>query len=120
MVVFDLNCLKCGAEMKESGVFCDTCLADMANYPVKPNITVQIPRRPVTPVVKKKVKKSRFVKPEDQIRHLKWVRNWLVGLLIASLLAFAASSSMVVYLLTREETPDIGQNYETTGSTGQN
>lgn len=108
-----MNCLKCGAEMKESGVFCDTCLADMANYPVKPNITVQIPRRPVTPAVKKKVKKSRFARPEDHIRHLKRVRNWLIGLLVAALLAFAASSAMAVHLLTRDETPDSGQNIET-------
>ena len=114
-----MNCLKCGAEMKESGVFCDTCLADMANYPVKPNVTVQIPRRPVATVVKKKTKKTRFVKPEDQIRHLKWVRNWLIGLLIAALLAFAASSAMVVYLLTQEDTPGIGQNYETIDPTGE-
>ena len=119
-VVADLNCLKCGAEMKDSGVFCETCLEDMAKYPVKPNITVRIPRRPSAPVAKKKVKKSRFPRPEDQIRHLKRVRNWLIALLIASLLAFAASSALVVYLLTREDAPNIGQNYETIDTTGQN
>ena len=118
--VTDLNCLKCGAELKESGVFCDSCLADMANYPVKPTITVQIPRRPVTVPTKKKAKRQRFAKPEDQIRHLKRVRNWLVGLLIAALLAFAASSTLVVYLLTHQDGPGIGQNYETIDSTGQN
>ena len=114
-----MNCLKCGAEMKESGVFCEACLADMANYPVKPNITVQIPRRPATPAAKKKAKKSRFSKPEDQIRHLKRVRNWLCALLIASLLAFAASSLMVVHLLTHGNAPGIGQNYGTIDSTGE-
>ena len=114
-----MNCLKCGSEMKDSGVFCETCLADMANYPVKPNITVQIPRRPSAPVAKKKAKKSRFPRPEDHIRHLKRVRNWLIALLIASLLAFAASSALVVYLLTWEDGPGIGQNYETIDTAGQ-
>ena len=114
-----MNCLKCGAELKDSGVFCETCLGDMANYPVKPNITVQIPRRPSTPSVKKKTKKQRYAKPEDQIRHLKRVRNWLCALLIVSLLAFAASAAMVVYLLSRQDAPGIGQNYETIDTTNQ-
>ena len=115
-----MNCLKCGAEMKESGAFCDTCLEDMAKYPVKPNVTVQLPRRPDIPATKKKkAKKVRIVKPEDQIRQLKLVRNWLIGLLAASLLAFAASSAMVVHLLTQDENTHNGQNYETNDSTSQ-
>ena len=115
-----MNCLKCGAEMKESGAFCDTCLEDMAKYPVKPNVTIQLPRRPNIPATKKKkAKKVRIVKPEDQIRQLKLVRNWLIGLLAAALLAFAASSAMVVHLLTQDENTHNGQNYETNDSTSQ-
>lgn len=112
-----MNCLKCGVELKDSGVFCESCLAEMEKFPVKPNITVQIPRRPVTPAAKKKAKKQRSMKPEEQIRHLKRVRNWLCGLLIAALLAFAASAALVVYLLTRQDTPGIGQNYDTIDTT---
>ena len=115
-----MNCLKCGAEMKESGAFCDACLEDMAKYPVKPNVTVQLPRRPDIPATKKKkAKKVRIIKPEDQIRQLKFVRNWLIGLLAAALLAFAASSAMVVHLLTQDENAHNGQNYETNDSTSQ-
>ena len=113
-----MNCMKCGVELKESGVFCESCLADMEKYPVKPNITVRIPRRPVSAPPKKKARHQRYVKPEEQIRHLKKVRNWLCVLLAAALLAFAASAAMVLYLLNDEELPSIGQNYETIDSTG--
>lgn len=114
-----MNCMKCGTEIKGSGVFCEDCLATMAKYPVKPNITVQFPIRPATPSVRKKAKRQRNIKPEDQIRHLKKVCNWLCVLLIAALLAFAASSLMVMHLLSDEGGFDIGQNYETIDSTGE-
>ena len=114
-----MNCMKCGTEIKGSGVFCEDCLAIMDKYPVKPNITVQFPVRPVTPSSRKKAKRQRSIKPEDQIRHLKKVRNWLIALLITALLAFAASSLMVLHLLSDEDGFDIGQNYETADSTGE-
>ena len=113
-----MNCMKCGAELKESGVFCEACLLDMEKYPVKPNITVQIPRRPVTAPPRKKAKRQRYVKPEEQIAHLKRVRNWLCALLAVALLAFAATAMMVIHLLDSEEIPNIGQNYETVDSVG--
>ena len=114
-----MNCMKCGAELRDSGVFCEACLADMEKYPVQPNITVQIPRRPLTAPVKKKAARQRYVKPEDQIRHLKRVRNGLCVLLAAALLAFAACAVMVLHLLDQEEAPSIGQNYDTVETTGE-
>lgn len=113
-----MNCIKCGAEIKNSGVFCENCLADMEKYPVKPNITVHLPDRPVSVPTRKRSRRQKHIKPEDQIHHLKKVRNWLIVLLIAALLAFAAASSMVLYLLEGEEISwDIGQNYGTIEST---
>lgn len=114
-----MNCMKCGTEIKGSGVFCEDCLAVMAKYPVKPNITVQFPVRPSTPPARKKARRQRSIKPEDQIRHLKKVRNWLCLLLIVALLAFAASSAMLVHLLGDDTGFDIGQNYGTIDSTGE-
>lgn len=107
-----MNCMKCGKELKTSGVFCEECLADMEKYPVKSNITVKLPYRPAPAPVRKR--KQKYVKPEDQIRHLKKVRNWLVVLLITALLAFAAASAMVLHLLdVSVEDFGIGQNYGT-------
>lgn len=107
-----MNCMKCGTEIT-SGVFCADCLTDMERYPVKPNIKVQLPVRRATPPAKKKAR-QKYVKPEDQISHLKRVRNWLVVLLITALLAFAASSIICLQLLEeRDEGFGIGQNYGT-------
>lgn len=109
-----MNCMKCGAELKRSGVFCETCLADMEKYPVKPNISVQIPNRPAPAPVRKRARKPRFAKPEDQIRHLQKVRNGLIVLLLAALLGFAATSAMLLRLLDVNVSDfGIGQNYGT-------
>lgn len=40
-----MNCLKCGKETSKNQVFCPECLADMDNYPVRPDAPVQIPLR---------------------------------------------------------------------------
>lgn len=113
-----MNCMKCGTEIKGSGVFCEQCLAEMEKFPVKPDIRIHLPVRPAATAVRKKTRRQRYVKPEDQIRHLKQVRNWLCGLLIFVLLAFAASSAMLIHLLDSEDGFNIGQNYETIDSTG--
>lgn len=109
-----MNCMKCGTELKNSGVFCESCLADMEKYPVKANITIQLPARSAPAPVRKRTRRQKYVKPEDQIRHLKKVRNWLCVVLVAALLAFAATSAMVLHLLDVDaENFGIGQNYGT-------
>ncbi len=108
-----MNCMKCGVELKESGVFCSDCLEEMKRYPVKPNITVQLPIRRSVPAARKKTKRQRYIKPEDEIRHLRKVRNLLCGMLIFVLLAFAALSVLTIRMMDDENDSDIGQNYET-------
>lgn len=109
-----MNCMKCGVELKNSGVFCEECLADMEKYPVKPNITVTLPDRQTVDVYRRRPRKQKHIKVEDQVRHLKRVRNWLIVLLIVALLGFAATSMMILYLLNGETIDlNIGQNYET-------
>ena len=107
-----VNCMKCGKELKNGGVFCEECLADMEKYPVKSNISVHLPYRPTPAPVRKK--KQKYIKPEDQIRHLKKVRNWLVTLLIVALLAFTATAVMLLHILdVNADDFGIGQNYGT-------
>lgn len=116
-----MNCIKCGKECKDPQVFCNECLADMERYPVKPNITVQLPVRPATPAVKKKPRREKYVKPEDKIRHLKFQLRCLLVALFVSLTAFALTAGMMLYLLeTGEVQYAPGQNYgsiETTETT---
>lgn len=111
-------CVKCGREARESNVFCETCLAEMEKYPVKPNITVQIPNRPADPPAKKKQKPHKYVKPEEQIRHLKSKARWLSLTLAITFIAFLLASIMILWLLDqREAGSDLGQNYGTIGTT---
>ena len=108
-----MNCMKCGKELKVDGVFCPECLEEMEKYPVKPNITIQLPVRRATPPSRRKPRRQRYVKAEDQIRHLKKVRNWLIGILIFVILTFSAAVAVTLHLLYSEEGFGIGQNYST-------
>ena len=70
-------CLKCGKNTTNEQVFCDQCLAVMDNYPVKPDIHIQLPNRAAH---KKSSKKKRTPSPEEQVlllrrkqRRLKWI-----------------------------------------------
>lgn len=108
-----MNCMKCGIELKTDGIFCPECLEEMEKYPVKPNITIQLPIRRPSTVSRKKIRRQRHIKPEDQIRHLKKVRNLLCGTLIFVLLAFAALSVLTIRMINSGDDSGIGQNYET-------
>lgn len=113
-----MNCMKCGTEIKEPEVFCEKCRAEMEKYPVKPNISIQLPHRTQTAPVKKKVKKQNYTKPEDQIRHLKIKLRWITMTLVVTLLAFLLLSVLTLHLLDEKDTGfGIGQNYGTMAST---
>lgn len=114
-----MNCMKCGKELKVEGVFCPECLAEMEKYPVKPNITIQLPIRRATPTSRKKSRRQRYVKVEDQIRHLKKVRNWLIGILIFLIVSFSAAVAVTLHMMYSEEGFGIGQNYSTIDQTDE-
>lgn len=106
-----LNCMKCGIELKNSGVFCDDCLTDMKKYPVKPNITVQIPYRPSSSQTKKKPRRYKYVKPEEQIRHLKRVRNRLIVVLMLVILLLALCVAALVWLALSGMLNELARNF---------
>lgn len=91
-----MNCMKCGAALKAEQVFCEQCLAEMARYPVRPNVVVQLPPQQTASAVKKKRNPKKERKPEDQVRHLRLVIRWLCLLLVAALLAFAFAAYILL------------------------
>ena len=112
-----MRCVRCGVEIQEPDMFCEKCLAAMERDPVKANITVQLPVRPVTQPAKKKSRRIRHAKPEEQIRSLRRWRRWLILLLILSLTAFAITAAMLLRTMEPpEDSPSIGQNYGTIDS----
>jgi hypothetical protein len=109
-----LNCMKCGREIALGQVFCKECLADMANYPIKPGTPVQLPTHinSTQPRRERPVRKPK--KPEEQISILK---KYVIGLSVA-LLAVTLAFSIATTILTNKledaqnnSTP--GQNYST-------
>lgn len=115
-----MNCMKCGRDIQEGQVFCESCLEVMRRYPVKPNTAVQLPNRKDIPhrtdhahsrrsAPKRRQPPSAEEKLKTAMRFLRRILVlWLItlGLLIASL--FPA----VKYLLGDTfRLP--GQNYST-------
>ena len=112
-----MNCIKCGVELKESGVFCAKCLEGMEKDPVATNTAVHLPVRPAPAPVKKKQKRQKYEKPEDQIRHLKSQLRWVFLTLVVALAAFGLTAAMLIHILnTGDEGFHIGQNYDTIAS----
>ena len=113
-----MGCMKCGRDIPEGQVFCDSCLEVMAKYPVKPETAVQLPRKKDTPVVKKThIKRRQPPTPEEQIRTLKRrIRRFVVLWLVTLLLLIAALHPAAMYFFGDSfRLP--GQNYSTFSDT---
>jgi hypothetical protein len=110
--------MKCGREIPAGQVFCEECLAEMAEYPVKPGTVVTLPPRPKQVGAKKTVPHRAAVTLEQQVKKQgKTIRalSWCLTLSTALLIAVTA---LTVSLLT-EETNQVlpGQNYSAEGET---
>ena len=67
-----MTCMKCGVEIPENQVFCDSCLSVMEQYPVKPDAHIHLPKRAeYVEAAKKPTKKKRAPTPEEQIAALR-------------------------------------------------
>ena len=105
--------MKCGRELKNQQVFCERCLAEMKDYPVKPNTVVQLPSRRPAPPAKKSHRKPEM-KPEDQIRQLRARIHWLLILLVIILLMLAIALNFLMFNPDRQQPgQEIGSNYTT-------
>ena len=115
-----MTCMKCGKEVSGSNVFCDACLADMEQYPVKPGTPVLLPTRPKEVVVHKRSAR-RAKKPEEQISTLK---NWITFLCVFSCLLMAALTISILLNLQLLGNKDIEilpkQNFRTVETTAPN
>jgi hypothetical protein len=83
----------------------------MEKYPVNPNVTVRLPRRPDPATVRKSVRRK-SVSEEEQIRSLKkWMRILIWILAGALAIIIALSIPAVNYLLEDSQSLRPGQNY---------
>ena len=79
-----MACIKCGKDVANGGEFCEECLVEMEQYPVKPGTPVILPKREEYATAKHSRKKT--VKSEVQIAHRK-----SVGLAIGYFCCIAAT-----------------------------
>ena len=115
-----MNCVKCGREIPEDQVFCEICLTEMENYPVKPGTAVHIPARtPEEEQTKKTAKRKRILTTEEQLlrtrKKLQRTRKFLVLLL---LLCGALSFLMAQAVLELDFQRLMGRNYRTEEGSG--
>lgn len=86
-----MYCLRCGKETTDEQVFCQACLDNMENYPVKPGVPVQLPHRPAVQLPKRTGKKGKNQSPEELLEDMrKTVRRMTRVLLLAVLLLLLA------------------------------
>lgn len=107
-------CMKCGRETEPNQSFCKECLKEMEQYPVKPNVVVQIPNRPAP---QKKIYQRRIT-PEEQVQSLrKSCRRLRIALAVVLLLALAAGAASGYFFMELRGWRNMGQNYSTVEET---
>ena len=109
-----MSCMKCGRDIEEGQVFCTLCLEDMARYPVKPGIAIQLPTRKDTPASKKThTKRRQPPTPEEQILRLKKRIRRLAVLWLITFLLLAAAAYPAYRFIRAKYFYIPGQNYTT-------
>ncbi len=109
-----MYCMKCGRDMEEGQVFCDSCLENMKKYPVKPGIAVQLPHRKDTPGLRRNVVRRRqTATAEEQILRLRKKMRNLFILWLVTLLLLAATIYPTVEFFLGKPLRLPGQNYST-------
>lgn len=115
-----MNCMKCGVEIPEKQVFCDRCLAAMAEYPVKPDSHIHLPKREdATDPAKRAIKKKRAPSTEEKITALrvKLIRLRLAAIILFLLLCVLSALFGVHVYEDMNAQPATGQNYTIDTST---
>lgn len=110
-----MQCLKCGKDVTSSPTFCDDCLAEMENCPVKPGTAVYIPKR--EPPARRSTGEKKLSTAALLSRTRRTLR-WMYLLVVLLSLLLSAAAIMLIRTMDRASEPQpqgpaIGQNYTT-------
>ncbi len=109
-----MNCMKCGREIPLAQVFCKECLADMAQFPVKPGTPIQLPPQNAVTPPRRPSHPRKVKKPEEQLARLrKLVKFQTFALIFVVLLLILYGLYHMWYLPHKEQPLSPGQNYST-------
>ena len=101
-------CLKCGKDTKDEQVFCPQCLAGMDDYPVRPDVHIQLPNHEARNNPKKNTKKKRAPTPEELVDILRSRNRRLLAIILVLVLLLGAAA----YALTQgKDVPEIVENW---------
>ena len=109
-----MYCMKCGKEIGENHVFCDSCLEVMSQYPVRQGTAVLLPNAAISEE-KKPAPKKRQLTPEEYLLRFRKATRWLSVALVSALLVLGITVSLLVHTLNTPVAAanDIGKNYNT-------
>ena len=112
-----MYCMKCGKEIPEKQAFCDSCLAVMEQFPVKPGTPVLLPNRPTPAPLKRSSSRKKVLSVEERLAKAKKIIQRLSIILAVALFALVLSIVLLVDTI-QSDAPDreIGQNYSTAGA----
>ena len=103
-----MYCMKCGREASADQVFCDACLAEMEQEPVRIDTPVMIPAQPVQ---NPGVHRRPMVNQEDELKRL---RKFNQNLMLVLVLMFTLVMLLGIMLYDKEfwsAVEELGQNY---------
>ena len=110
-------CLKCGKKTENEQVFCPHCLEVMEDYPVRPDVHIQLPTRPAAPAQKKQGRKRRILNTDEQVAYLRGKVRQQWALMAVLALALLITVGTLLFTVSKQEDPDIGKNYTYVEST---
>jgi len=106
-----MNCIKCGKKTKDEQVFCDKCLKVMEDYPVKPDVHLQLPTHPSPAVSKKSGRKRRNPTEEEQLTLLRRKVRWLVAVIALLAVLLGVAGVMLFQSYEQQKETSLGKDY---------
>ena len=106
-----MTCLKCGKKTTDEQCFCSHCLEAMEDYPVKPDVHVQLPNRPSAESGKKVVRKRRILSTEEINGVLRKRTRRLTAIVLVLAILLGAAVFLLLQSYFAGEEIEIGKNY---------
>ncbi len=111
-------CMKCGQEVDAGQVFCQACLENMDQYPVKPDVVIQLPHQRPAELPKKPAPRRRILSDQEQLQRLTFqnrLLRWFLAIAVVCVCLLAFGVGLLLQKL--EIVQNLGRNYSTAETT---
>ena len=114
-----MGCLKCGRDVQEGQIFCDSCLESMARSPVKAGTPVLLPKPREAGSPRKSSRLKLPPSPEEQVKKLRRRCRWLASIMTLLLVGCILLGLFCIRLTRDARKPLRGQNYSAMETTSE-